>query len=95
MDLSSNRLDRTWQPVTVVYGGYGYFLEDVVWHVGRALSPALPDGMKDFDEWNFKKNWVTINRLERQVSYAEWAIEGVTPARMAFLVRIICSELTT
>ena len=93
LDLSSNRLDRTWQPVTVVYGGYGCFMEDVLWHVGRSLGPALPHTMKDFDEWETTKSWAVANHLSRQVSYAEWAILGVTPTRMAFFVRMICAEL--
>lgn len=87
------RLDRAWEPVTLVYGGFAAFLDDVQWHVGRSMGPALPHDMKDFGEWEATKSWVVAKHLGKQVSYETWAILGVTPTKMALLVRMICAEL--
>lgn len=57
------------------------------------MGPALPHDMKDIDEWEATKSWVVANHLGKQVSYETWAILGITPTKMALLVRMICAEL--
>ena len=82
-----------WEPVSLVYYGWAHFVSDVVFHVRMSFGAWMPNDVKDPAEWQSTITFVASEYLTRQVDYETWAILGVTPLKMAQLVRMICAEL--
>lgn len=82
-----------WEPVSLVYYGWAHFVSDVVFHVRMSFGGWMPNDVKNPAEWQSLITFVACEYLERQVDYETYAILGVTPPRMAQLVRMIRAEL--
>lgn len=82
-----------WEPVPLVYYSWMHFVSDVVFHVRMSFGGWMPNNVKDPAEWQSLITFVASEYLTRQVDYETWAILGVTPLKMAQLVRMICAEL--
>ncbi len=86
-------MPAAWEPVPLVYCSWINFVSDAVFHVRASFGPIIPSNVKDPLEWHSLVTFVTCEYLTRQVDYETWAIIGVTPLKMAQLVRMICAEL--
>ena len=86
-------MPAAWEPVPLVYCSWINFVGDVVFHVRASFAGAIPNNVKDPLEWPSLVFVVTCEYLTRQVDYETWAIVGVTPLKMAQLVRMISAEL--
>jgi len=61
-------------------------------HVVCANYGLIP-GNIDPADWEFTVRWTVTEYLGHHVDYESWAIIGITPLRMAQLVRMIVAEL--
>ena len=86
-------MPAAWEPVPLVYYNWMHFVSDVVFHVRASFAGVIPSNVKDPTEWHSLITFVTLDYLTRQVDYETWAIIGVTPLKMAQLVRMITAEL--
>lgn len=86
-------MPAAWEPVPLVYYNWMHFVSDVVFHVRGSFAGGIPNNVKDPLEWPSLVFFVTCEYLTRQVDYETWAIVGVTPLKMAQLVRMISAEL--
>ena len=86
-------MPAAWEPVPLVYYSWMNFVSDVVFHVRMSSGGVIPNNVKDPLEWHSLITFVTFEYLTRQVDYETWAIIGVTPLKMAQLVRMITAEL--
>ena len=86
-------MPAAWEPVPLVYYSWINFVSDVVFHVRMSSGGVIPNNVKDPLEWHSLITFVTFEYLTRQVDYETWAILGVTPLKMAQLVRMITAEL--
>ena len=58
-----------------------------------SFNGVIPSSVENPLEWRSLITFVTCEYLTRQVDYETWAIIGVTPLKMAQLVRMITAEL--
>jgi hypothetical protein len=85
-DLSSK------EPVTLIFATQTGLIEHVLNHVLCANSGLIPAHIDPAD-WEITVRWTVTEYLGRHVDYETWAIIGITPLRMAQLVRMIVAEL--
>lgn len=86
-------MPAAWEPVPLVYYNWMHFVSDVVFHVRASFGGVIPSNVRNPLEWHSLITFVACEYLTRQVDYETWAIIGVTPLKMAQLVRMITAEL--